>query len=65
MGNRLERAKNLTVWNIPADTSQALIKLAKRNMQLQCTIQDGQLWLTDDEQTVQVDLVSLKPPAGR
>jgi len=60
MGNRLERAKNLTVWNVPVETSQALVKLAQRNMQLQCTIQDGQLWLTDHEQTVQVDLVCLK-----
>jgi len=61
MGNRLERAKNLTVWNLPVTTSQALEKLAKRSMQLQCTIQDGQMWFTDDVDTVQVDLVSLKP----
>ena len=60
MGNRLERAKNLTVWNVPVATSQALEKMAQRTMQLQCTIQDGQLWLTDDTQTVQVDLVKLK-----
>jgi uncharacterized protein YaeQ len=29
--------------------------MAKRNMQLQCTIQDGQVWLTDGETTVQVE----------
>jgi len=62
IGNRLERAKNLTVWNVPANTAQLLEKMAHRNMQLQCTIQDGQLWLTDDVNTVQVDLVSLKQP---
>jgi len=60
IGNRLERAKNLTVWNLPVATSQALEKMAQRTMQLQCTIQDGQLWLTNDDQTVQVDLVKLK-----
>jgi len=60
MGNRLDRAKNLTVWNIPTVTSQALEKMAQRAMQLQCTIQDGQLWLSDDSTTVQVDLVSVK-----
>ena len=64
IGNRLERAKNLLVWNLPVATSQALQKMAQRSMQLQCTIQDGQLWLTDDSQTVQVDLVSLKQAGG-
>jgi len=60
MGNRLERAKNLVVWNLPVATSQALEKLAKRSMQLQCTVQDGQMWFTDESDNVQVDLVSLK-----
>jgi len=64
IGNRLERAKNLTVWNVPAATAQALEKMAQRNMQLQCTIQDGQLWLTDETNSVQVDLVNLKRPAA-
>ena len=40
-------ASNLTVINIPADASAQLEKLANRNMQLQCTIQDGQIYLTD------------------
>lgn len=60
MGNRLERAKNLAVWNLPVATSLALEKLAKRSMQLQCTIQDGQMWFTNASDTVQVDLVSLQ-----
>ena len=30
-------------------------KMAKRNMQLQCTIQDGQVWLTDGIDTVLVE----------
>ena len=64
IGSRLERAKNLTVWNVPADISQRLEKMAQRTMQLQCTIQDGQLWLTDGTESVQVDLVSFKKPGG-
>jgi uncharacterized protein YaeQ len=28
--------------------------MVKRNMQLQCTIQDGQVWLTDGTDTVLV-----------
>jgi uncharacterized protein YaeQ len=60
--NKLERAKNLSVFNIPADTSQALAKLAQRTMQIQCTIQDGQIWLTEGETTVQIDVETIRGP---
>lgn len=63
IGNRLERAKNLTVFNLPTATSQALAKLAQRNMQLQCTIQDGQIWMTGGDETVQIDLETFKAAA--
>ncbi|MDP1548018.1 MAG: YaeQ family protein, partial [Anaerolineales bacterium] len=43
----LERAKNLTVMNLPPETSQTLAKLAQIKMQLHCTIQDGEIWLAD------------------
>ena len=55
IANKLERAKNLTVINIPSDASMQLEKLAQRNMQLQCTIQDGQIYLTDSVNTVLVE----------
>lgn len=60
MNSRLERAKNLRVMNVPAAQSQALARLAQRNMQLQCTIQDGQIWMTAGENSVQIDLETLK-----
>jgi uncharacterized protein YaeQ len=60
--NKLERARNLSVFNIPADTSQALAKLAQRTMQIQCTIQDGQIWLTEGETTVQIDVETIRGP---
>lgn len=64
IGSRIDRAKNLTVFNLPSATSVALEKLAQRNMQLQCTIQDGQIWITGNDETVQVDLTTVKgPPA--
>jgi uncharacterized protein YaeQ len=63
ISTNLERVKNLTVINLPAMTSQALAKLAQRTMQLQCTIQDGQLWLADKDDTVQVDLATIKTPS--
>ncbi|WP_394781310.1 YaeQ family protein [Undibacterium sp.] len=60
MNSRLDRAKNLKVMNVPAATSEALTKLAQRNMQLQCTIQDAQIWMTAGETSVQIDLETFK-----
>ena len=60
ISNRVERARNLTVINLDSAISQALAKLAQRNMQLQCTIQDGQIWVTANDETVQVDLTMIK-----
>ncbi len=60
MNSRLDRAKNLRVMNIPSAQSQALEKLAQRNMQLQCTIQDGQIWMSAGDASVQIDLEVLK-----
>lgn len=57
---KVARAKNLVVFNLPSAISLALAALAKRSMQLQCTIQDGQLWINSDEASVQIDLTPLK-----
>lgn len=64
IGSRVERARNLTVINLDSAISQALAKLAQRNMQLQCTIQDGQIWVTANDETVQVDLTMIKGSAA-
>jgi uncharacterized protein YaeQ len=53
--DKLERLRNLDVMNLPAATTQALAGLARRNMSLQCTIQDGQAWLTDGPGTVHIE----------
>jgi uncharacterized protein YaeQ len=52
----LERSKNLSVINLPVTAPAALTRLAKRSMKLQFTIQDGQVWVTDDQETVHLDL---------
>ena len=61
---KLKRLKNLTVINLPAATTQALAKLAQRTMQLQCTIQDGEVWLADDDERIEVDRIMLKAPTS-
>ncbi len=59
-GSRIERAKNLTVIQVPAETSQALAALAERSMQLQCSIQDGQIWMSSGDKTVEINLTALQ-----
>ncbi len=54
IGSRVERAKNLSVIQIPPHVTQELEKLVQRSMQLQCTIDDGQIWIGSDDMTVQV-----------
>ena len=63
VGSKLERTRNLTVVSVPAAASQALAKLARRNMRLNCTIQDEQVWLDDTEVRVQVELSMARSPA--
>ena len=60
IASKLERARNLTVINIPAEASGELEALANRNMQLQCTIQDGQIYLTDSVSTVLIEREDFK-----
>ena len=55
LANKIDRAKNVSVINIPAEISAQLEKMASRSMQLQCTIQDGQVWITDGVETVLVE----------
>jgi len=50
----LAKPSNLSVIALPAQSTRELAALAQRNMQLQCTIQDGTIWFTDGHQTVEI-----------
>ena len=64
-GAALERTDNLTVVNLPGAATRALATLAQRTMQLTCTIQDGQIWMADPQQSVAIEPAILKsPPAA-
>ena len=56
---KLTRASNVTVWQVPADQSQALAALAQRGMNLQVTVQDGIVWVGDGQRSVQIEPVKL------
>lgn len=57
--SKLSRAENLTVWQIEAEQSRALEKLAARSMQLQVSVQDGTLWVSTAKDTVEITPVRL------
>jgi uncharacterized protein YaeQ len=54
MRSALARPDNLSVVDLPFAATQAMAALAQRNMELQCTIQDGTVWLTDGSRTVEI-----------
>lgn len=59
VGAKVDR-DNLQVFHIRGVPTSSLARLAERNMKLHCMIQDGQLWLTGSEETVQLDIDTLK-----
>ncbi len=54
------RLRGLGVWQLPSSQSQALAGLAARSMQLQVTVQDGQVWVSDETRAVELHPVVLK-----
>ncbi len=48
------RCRNLAVHALPQAASQAMAKLAARAMQLTYTIQDGEVWVASEQDTVHI-----------
>jgi uncharacterized protein YaeQ len=57
----LLRHKNLTVYQIDSEVAATLASMAQRNMNLQATIQDGELSLTETQLQAAVNLSQLYP----
>ncbi|TAN79888.1 MAG: YaeQ family protein [Gallionella sp.] len=53
--DKLQRLDNLTVLNLPVETTLALAALASRNMQLQCTLQEGHIMMTSDAGMIEIE----------
>jgi len=53
--NKVSRFENLKVINLPEPAVQALASMAQRTMRLQCNIQDGQAWVSDQQNSVQIE----------
>jgi len=50
----------LSIEQFSLETTNALVKLVNRTMELQCSIQDGQLWLTAEDETLLIETTKLK-----
>lgn len=53
--NKLSRLDRLEVWRLPSTDTQSLAALAERSMQLQATIQEGALMLSNGQHTVDIE----------
>jgi uncharacterized protein YaeQ len=51
---------NLSVFAVPESASRKLASLVERSMQLQCSIQDGHLWLSSQDSSLEIYNTILK-----
>lgn len=62
--DKLARQDNVRVLRVAPEATQALAAMANRTMRLQCTVQDGHVWITDGQDTVQIEPAQLLPRPG-
>ena len=58
---KVNKLRNLNVWQLPHLQVKELATLVERSMQFQVTVQEGQVWMGHGEHTVQVEPVALWP----
>lgn len=51
----LEKLANLTVFRLAPEDTQALASLANRAMRLQCLIQDGEMLITGEGESIRIE----------
>jgi len=52
IAERLKRFDQLSVFKLPYGISAELATLVQRNMDLQCTVQDGEIWLSNQTTSI-------------
>ena len=61
---QLAKQEKLTVKSVSGPSSKALAAMADRSLNLQCMVQDGEVWMSDDQERLQVELQALLVPAA-
>ncbi|KWR78654.1 YaeQ family protein [Cupriavidus sp. IDO] len=64
MAGKASKLRNVTIYNVPGDAVEALAGMAQRAMRLSVTIQDGEIWVSDDDHNVQLTLDVLQRAAN-
>jgi uncharacterized protein YaeQ len=59
--NRVHRIENLTIDHIPEDSGAELASFSERTMDMQVSIQEGEIWLTAGARSSQIQIVRLYP----
>ena len=54
IANKITRLRNLEIWQLPSEQSLALAKMCSRSMQLQVSIQDGHVYVSDGKESVEL-----------
>jgi uncharacterized protein YaeQ len=57
--SKLRQFDKLSIEQFSEETSDALAELVSRSMEFQCSIQDGQLWLTSGDDTLLIETTKL------
>lgn len=58
--NNINTRKNLAIYTIAEDVVESLANLVTRQLQIQCTIQDGQAWFNLGQDSIEVSLTQIK-----
>jgi uncharacterized protein YaeQ len=58
--DKLARFEHLSIINLPKTATDELASLVERTMQLQCTIQDNQIWINNGSSTVEINTHQLQ-----
>ena len=63
---RFDGEKKLAVVNVSAASAKELARMVAATMSLQCSIQDGEVWIRDDKDgAVRVEMTGAGPPGRR
>jgi len=58
--SKMRQFETLSIEQLSLTTTDALEELVNRTMEFQCSIQDGQLWLTCGDNTLLIETIKLK-----
>lgn len=61
--SRLSQFKNLSIWYLDDEQLAQLSAFAARTMILQATIQEGAIWLSDNDKNLEIQLTAWQQPA--